>query len=66
MSEQKIGNNKAVYVTYSIVDQSGTVYEQYDVPVGYVHGGNSPLFEQIEVASDGRRCRRSGQSRSHP
>ena len=53
MSEQKIGNNKAVYVTYSIVDQSGTVYEQYDVPVGYVHGGNSPLFEQIEVALTG-------------
>jgi FKBP-type peptidyl-prolyl cis-trans isomerase SlyD len=53
MSEQKVGKNKAVYVTYSIVDQSDAVYEQYDVPVGYVHGGNSPLFEQIEVALTG-------------
>lgn len=53
MSEQKVGKNKAVYVTYSIVDQAGAVYEQYDVPVGYVHGGNSPLFEQIEVALTG-------------
>lgn len=53
MSEQKVGKNKAVYVTYSIVDQSGAVYEQYDVPVGYVHGGNSPLFEKIERALTG-------------
>lgn len=54
MSEQKVARNKAVYVTYSIIDQAGSLFEQYDVPVGYVHGGNSPLFEKIEVALEGR------------
>lgn len=55
MTEEKIAKNKAVYVTYSIIDQSGAVYEQYDMPVGYVHGGNSPLFEKIEAALNGRK-----------
>jgi FKBP-type peptidyl-prolyl cis-trans isomerase SlyD len=53
MTEQIVTKNKAVYVTYSIVDQAGSVYEQYDMPVGYIHGGNSPLFEKIEAALDG-------------
>lgn len=55
MSEQKVSRNKAVYVTYSILDQSGAVYEQYEMPVGYVHGGNSPLFEKIEAALEGKK-----------
>lgn len=55
MSEQKVSKNKAVYVTYSILDQSGAVYEQYEMPVGYVHGGNSPLFEKIEAALEGKK-----------
>lgn len=53
MAEQIVSRNKAVYVTYMIKDESGSVYEQYDMPVGYVHGGNSPLFEKIEAALDG-------------
>jgi FKBP-type peptidyl-prolyl cis-trans isomerase SlyD len=55
MNEQKVSKNKAVYVTYSILDQSGAVYEQYEMPVGYVHGGNSPLFEKIEAALEGKK-----------
>lgn len=55
MTEQKVRKNKAVYVTYSILDQSGAVYEQYEIPVGYVHGGNSPLFEKIEAALEGKK-----------
>lgn len=55
MTEQKVSKNKAVYVTYSILDQSGAVYEQYEIPVGYVHGGNSPLFEKIEAALEGKK-----------
>lgn len=54
MTEQKVCKNKAVYVTYSILDQSGAVFEQYEMPVGYVHGGNSPLFEKIEAALEGK------------
>jgi FKBP-type peptidyl-prolyl cis-trans isomerase SlyD len=55
MTEQRISRNKVVYVTYSIIDQSGSVFEQSDVPVGYVHGCNGPLFEKIELALDGHR-----------
>ncbi|MBZ0105685.1 MAG: FKBP-type peptidyl-prolyl cis-trans isomerase [Sulfuricella denitrificans] len=55
MTEEKVARNKVVYVTYSIIDQSGNVFEQSDVPVGYVHGGNSPLFEKIEMALDGHK-----------
>lgn len=55
MAEQRVARNKAVYVTYSIIDQSGAVFEQSDVPVGYVHGCNGPLFEKIEKALDGHR-----------
>lgn len=55
MAEESVTRNKVVYVTYSIIDQSGNVFEQSDVPVGYVHGGNSPLFEKIEMALDGHR-----------
>jgi len=55
MKEDKVSKNKAVYVTYSILDQSGSVYEQYEMPVGYVHGGSSPLFEKIEAALEGKK-----------
>ncbi len=54
MSEQVVGNNKVVYLTYSIVDEQGTVFEQYDIPIGYVHGADSGLFEKIETALEGR------------
>ncbi len=54
MSEERVGKNKAVYVTYSIVKSNGEVYEQSDVPIGYVHGGKSDLFEKIEDALEGK------------
>lgn len=54
MAEQKIGRNKTVHVTYTILDERGNVFEQYDMPIGYVHGANSGLFEKIEAALQGR------------
>lgn len=54
MAEQKIGRNKTVHVTYTILDERGNVFEQYDMPIGYVHGANSGLFEKIEAALEGR------------
>lgn len=54
MSE-KITRNMAVYLTYTIADEAGKVLEQVDIPVGYVHGAGSALFEQVESALDGRR-----------
>lgn len=53
MSEQKVAKNKVVYLTYSIIGDGGDLFEQSDVPVGYVHGAGSDLFEQVESALDG-------------
>ncbi|MGO9445125.1 MAG: FKBP-type peptidyl-prolyl cis-trans isomerase [Thiobacillaceae bacterium] len=43
-----------VYIRYSILDARGSVVEQYDMPVGYVHGGNSGLLEKLESALTGK------------
>ena len=53
MSEEIVAKEKAVYVTYSIIDQSGNVFEQSDLPIGYVHGAGSGLFEKVEEALEG-------------
>jgi FKBP-type peptidyl-prolyl cis-trans isomerase SlyD len=55
MSEARVGPNQVVYITYRILDSEGALHEQVDVPVGYVHGGRSPLFPEIEAALEGRR-----------
>jgi FKBP-type peptidyl-prolyl cis-trans isomerase SlyD len=48
-----VTRNMVVYLTYSILDQNGGLFEQYDLPIGYVHGVNGPLFEKIEYALEG-------------
>ena len=53
MSKDKISKNKAVYITYSIVDEHGQVFEQIDMPVGYIHRANSGIFEKVEDALEG-------------
>jgi FKBP-type peptidyl-prolyl cis-trans isomerase SlyD len=55
MSEAVVAKNKAVYLTYSIVTEEGEVFEQSDLPIGYVHGADSGLFEQVEEALEGAR-----------
>lgn len=52
-AEQTVAKNKAVFLTYVIIDQAGEVFEQYDMPIGYIHGANSELFEKIEAALEG-------------
>lgn len=54
MSNNVILKGKAVYFTYSITtDADGSVVEQSDIPVGYVHGGYSNLVEKVEAALEG-------------
>ena len=55
MSQQVVQSGKVVYITYSILDPSGNVVEQHDLPVGYVQGGNSGLLPSIESAVAGKR-----------
>jgi FKBP-type peptidyl-prolyl cis-trans isomerase SlyD len=53
MSEQKIANNKAVYITYEIRDEAGTTVERSDIPIAYVHGDRSPLLKKLEHSLSG-------------
>ncbi len=53
MAEPRVTKHKVVHITYQITDRSGSVLERIDLPVGYVHGGRSNLFPQVEEQLDG-------------
>lgn len=52
--DQIVKKNKVVSVTYSIVDDSGEVLEQSDLPVDYLHGVDGKLFPKVEAALEGK------------
>jgi FKBP-type peptidyl-prolyl cis-trans isomerase SlyD len=53
MTEQFVEQNKVVSFVYSIVDESGELLEQSDLPISYVHGGKHDLFEKVEQGLGG-------------
>ncbi|HWS01798.1 MAG TPA: peptidylprolyl isomerase [Gammaproteobacteria bacterium] len=53
MSE-RIAPRKLVSLTYRISDTEGVLLEQNDVPVSYLHGGYSEMFEKVERALEGK------------
>jgi len=53
MTDQFVENNKVVSFTYSIVDDSGELLEQSDLPISYVHGGKHDLFDKVVEALAG-------------
>ncbi|HEX8979849.1 MAG TPA: peptidylprolyl isomerase [Parasulfuritortus sp.] len=55
MNEDIVAKNKVVYIRYTILDDGGLVRGQQDMPIGYVHGAHSGLFEEIEQSLDGHR-----------
>jgi FKBP-type peptidyl-prolyl cis-trans isomerase SlyD len=54
MSDQAVRPGKYVSLTYSITDETGTVLEQTDLPVGYIHGGNTELIGGMDDAVTGK------------
>lgn len=54
MSEHVIRPGKYVSLTYSITDARGTLLEQTDLPVGYIHGGNTELIGGMDEAIAGK------------
>lgn len=48
-----VGKNKVVGVSYSIIDDSGSIIEQSDVPMYYLHGGPNEMFPDVENALEG-------------
>ena len=53
MSDQFVSRDKVVSFTYSILDESGEIVEQSDMPISYVHGGKHDLFTKVVEAMDG-------------
>ncbi len=56
MTNQTIRNGKLVSLTYSICDQSGSVLEQSDLPVSYIHGGRTEIIGGMDQALAGKRA----------
>lgn len=54
MSRESIRNGKFVSLTYSIADSEGKVLEQNDIPVSYVHGGETELIGGMDQAVVGK------------
>jgi len=42
-------------VTYTLHDEHGQLFEQSDIPVPYLHGHASGLFDKIEQQLEGKR-----------
>jgi len=55
MTADTIRNGKMVSLTYTLRNQRGEVFEQTDMPVSYLHGQDSGLFEKVERALEGKR-----------
>ncbi len=54
MNEAVVSKDKVISITYIIHDQQGDVFEYSDLPIAYLHGSGSDLFDKIESALDGR------------
>lgn len=54
MSSCCVGKSKVVSITYRIIDESGNVAEQSDIPVEYIHGIPNAMFKKVEQALSGK------------
>lgn len=55
MSPATVQKNKVVSLTYTLRNERGDVFEYSDLPVSYVHGAGSELFEKVEQALEGHK-----------
>ncbi len=55
MSAPIVSKHKVIAITYAIIDESGVILEQSDIPVYYVHGGPNDMFPDVEEALEGRK-----------
>ncbi|PLY16903.1 MAG: peptidylprolyl isomerase [Sedimenticola sp.] len=54
MTREVIKPGKFVSLTYSISDMDGNILEQNDIPVSYVHGGETELIGSMDKAVAGK------------
>ncbi len=54
MSDQAVVAGKLVSITYSIRDEAGTLLEHNNIPVSYIHGGQTELIGGMDRAVAGK------------
>ncbi|MDH5445467.1 MAG: peptidylprolyl isomerase [Gammaproteobacteria bacterium] len=55
MTEEIIKKQKVVSFTYTILDDDGSVQEQSDLPMSYLHGIDSKMFPKVERELEGKK-----------
>ena len=53
MPEKIVENQKVDSFVYSILGESGTLYEENNIPMNYVHGVNARIFPEVIAAMEG-------------
>ncbi|MGD2073631.1 MAG: peptidylprolyl isomerase [Gammaproteobacteria bacterium] len=53
MTDEVVDKDKVVGISYAIIDASGAILEQSDLPLYYVHGGPNQMFPEVEAALAG-------------
>ncbi len=54
MAREVIKPGKYVSLTYTISDDEGNLLEQNDIPVNYIHGGDTALIGGMDEAVEGK------------
>ena len=55
MSEARVEKQKVVTFIYTILDENGSVQEQSDIPMSYIHGIDGKMFERVETEMEGKK-----------
>lgn len=55
MTESIIENNKIVSLSYMLKDEKDEIFEYSDLPISYLHGSGSDLFDNIEQSLEGHK-----------
>ena len=54
MTEEIIKKQKVVSFTYMILDENGSIQEQSDLPMSYLHGVDGKMFPKVESELEGK------------
>lgn len=55
MSEARVEKQKVITFVYMILDEQGSVQEQSDLPMSYIHGIDGKMFEKVEAEMEGKK-----------
>ena len=55
MTDAIVQKNKIISLAYILKDEKGTLFEYSDLPIAYLHGSGSDLFDKIESSLEGKK-----------